>query len=249
MSLHMPNFGHYTPLPTIEKQNEILDILKRVLYNQELLDKRLSAIESTISDNGKALKDDLNKIQNNQSKLSLNQKYLSQTLGIIEINVASCTQKTHSKLWPAHAVFMKNRCQPVCYTSGEADDKTMHVITLPFRSFADIRAAEDRLKIPGHVQELTSMFYKLRGVCADVSYVMQHVFSDEVLELYNWEGRFDKQPLCKLWLVNSIMRDVFKDQSADDFEKNVKRSLELSHHRFKQKLYLEKKKNEKIILI
>ncbi|XP_017489286.1 PREDICTED: uncharacterized protein LOC108377531 isoform X1 [Rhagoletis zephyria] len=77
--------------------------------------------------------------------------------------------------------------------------------------------------------------HTLKGASGDVDPVMRKLFADELLYFYNWDGRKEKKALSNLNLVNQILFDVFVTKGRLQFEKEVKKAVELSHNRFKHK--------------
>ncbi|XP_017486727.1 PREDICTED: uncharacterized protein LOC108375147 [Rhagoletis zephyria] len=82
---------------------------------------------------------------------------------------------------------------------------------------------------------------KTKGVSEDVGSVIKHLFTDETLLQFNWDGRWERKPLNKLILVDTILRDAFNKKGAVELEKDIKKAVELSHHRLHQKNFLTKK--------
>ncbi|XP_050340281.1 uncharacterized protein LOC126766562 isoform X2 [Bactrocera neohumeralis] len=91
--------------------------------------------------------------------------------------------------------------------------------------------------------ELTRTKQLHQGTSGDIGEVMKRVFGDEVLSLFNWNGRCGKKSLSEFKIVSVALFEIFKLHGRIDFEKEVRKSVEQSHNRQKQKRYLLNKKN------
>ncbi|XP_039969591.1 uncharacterized protein LOC120781437 [Bactrocera tryoni] len=96
-------------------------------------------------------------------------------------------------------VLLKRVEQSVCRMTGEVTDKELDDVasTFPMESQAIVAEVEDRLQSQDYAQTMTTFLHKLKGASDNVADVMPKVFSDELLEGYNWDGRWSKKSLCK----------------------------------------------------
>lgn len=56
----------------------------------------------------------------------------------------------------------------------------------------------------------------MKGTSEDVSSVIRAIFTDELLENYNWDGRWEKRSLAKLILIDKILRGIYTFLSMND---------------------------------
>ncbi|XP_046807727.1 uncharacterized protein LOC124420069, partial [Lucilia cuprina] len=147
-----------------------------------------------------------------------------------------------SKVLMECKVAIKNVESSVCRMTGEKQDKLLDEVAsmLPLKSVEAVGEVEQKIESPEFCQAMITYFHKLKGTSEDVSCVIRAVLTDDLLEKYNWEGRWGKQALAKLSLFQKVLQVVFNLQGSLDFEKSIKKAVEKSHHRQKQKKYLKK---------
>ncbi|XP_017474145.1 PREDICTED: uncharacterized protein LOC108364810 [Rhagoletis zephyria] len=140
-------------------------------------------------------------------------------------------------------VMLKKVTESVFRMTGETQDKELDDIasTLPLQSQTAVAEVEEKLQCPEYAQAMTTFLHKVKGASEDVATIMRNIFSDELPQGFNWDGRWEKKSLCKLALIDTILRNVFKKQGSRSFELSVKKSILLSHHRIKQRTYLRNK--------
>ncbi|XP_036347277.1 uncharacterized protein LOC118756629 isoform X2 [Rhagoletis pomonella] len=92
--------------------------------------------------------------------------------------------------------------------TGEIQDKDMDEVAsmLPLETLTAVREIEEKLQLPDFAQSMTAYLYKMKGTSEDVSNVTRKVFTHDLLEKYNWDGRWEKKSLAELTLVNTTLR-------------------------------------------
>ncbi|XP_036347957.1 uncharacterized protein LOC118757348 [Rhagoletis pomonella] len=140
-------------------------------------------------------------------------------------------------------VAIKNVQRSVCLMTGEEKDDALDEVArmLPLNTVESVFEIEEKLKEPQFAQATTTYCHKLKGTSQDVDGVIRNILTDNLLESFNWDGRGDKRALAKLTLFEKVLRGVFQLHGAFEYEKDVRKAVEKSHHRMKQKKYMEKK--------
>ncbi|XP_017480318.1 PREDICTED: uncharacterized protein LOC108369666 isoform X2 [Rhagoletis zephyria] len=182
-----------------------------------------------------------------QQILSENQSLICEKLNyIMENSTPKCETSAQHQLLRECKVSIKKVEHSVCRMTGELRDKHMDDVAsaLPLQTSIAVLNVEDNLKIPEYARAMTSHLHKIKGVSEDVPSVVRQIFTDKLMGAYNWDGRCEKQALVKLKLFDSFLREIFKLQGSFDFERGVKKAVELSHHRMSQKKFAKKSKKE-----
>ncbi|XP_049306191.1 uncharacterized protein LOC125776697 isoform X4 [Bactrocera dorsalis] len=122
-------------------------------------------------------------------------------------------------------VLIRKIHHSVCRLTGEEIDsmQTEVASTLPITTIAAALEMDEKLK------------------CEEFATATRHIYIDEFLFLCNWDGRGGKQPLSKFLLASNILYDSFVTCGLANFEKQIRKSIEMSHHRYKQKKYRKRK--------
>ncbi|XP_039969142.1 uncharacterized protein LOC120780979 [Bactrocera tryoni] len=102
---------------------------------------------------------------------------------------------------------------------------------------------EEKLKCEEFATATEQFVLRMKGSSDSVCDVLRHLYTDEFLTLCNWDGRGGKQPLSK-FLLSNILYDSFITCGLANFEQQMRKSIEMSHHRFKQKKYRKRKAEE-----
>lgn len=50
--------------------------------------------------------------------------------------------------------------------------------------------------------------FKVKGISEDVNEVIRSLMTDELLDKFNWEGRWEKEALGNLTLFNKLLRGM-----------------------------------------
>ncbi|XP_017462379.1 PREDICTED: uncharacterized protein LOC108355754 [Rhagoletis zephyria] len=151
----------------------------------------------------------------------------------------------HHKVVRESRVLIKKVHQSVCRISGESceDLHTELAVLMPMQSLDAVFDLEEKLIEKNYEDAMISYLFTLKGSSADIEAVIKRIFTDEVLHHFNWDGRCGRKSLSKLKIVSVALFDIFKLQGRIEFEKEVRRSVEHSHNRQKQKRYLSNKRN------
>ncbi|XP_017489287.1 PREDICTED: uncharacterized protein LOC108377531 isoform X2 [Rhagoletis zephyria] len=121
-------------------------------------------------------------------------------------------------------------------TGDIVDEAIVEVASvLPLFTIDAAMEVEEKLNEHEYATAMKTHIHTLKGASGDVDPVMRKLFADELLYFYNWDGRKEKKALSNLNLVNQILFDVFVTKGRLQFEKEVKKAVELSHNRFKHK--------------
>ncbi|XP_067646090.1 uncharacterized protein [Eurosta solidaginis] len=133
-------------------------------------------------------------------------------------------------------VTLKKVESSVCKITGEVRDKYMDEVAsaLPLQNVLEVLRVEERLK--------KAHMFKIKGISEDIPRVVKEIFSDTLMEEYNWAGAAGKKSLQKLSLFETFLRDVFIHQGHASYEKGMRKAVELSHHRMAQRKFGKKQK-------
>ncbi|KNC26781.1 hypothetical protein FF38_06352 [Lucilia cuprina] len=144
-------------------------------------------------------------LSNGQSSIVSNQQEIANKLEKLETSPEALAQ---SKLLMECKVAIKNVESSVCRMTGEKQDKLLDEVAsmLPLKSVEAEGEVEQKIESPEFCQAMITYFHKLKGTSEDVSCVIRAVLTDDLLEKYNWEGRWGKQALAKLSLFQKVLQ-------------------------------------------
>ncbi|XP_039969862.1 uncharacterized protein LOC120781703 isoform X1 [Bactrocera tryoni] len=100
---------------------------------------------------------------------------------------------------------------------------------------------EDKLSQKESEDAMMRLILKSKGAKGSVDDVLRGMFSDDVMYDYNLEGRKEKESLLKLKCVGLVF-DIFPDKDKSTICGDHRKSVALSHNRFKQKKHKLKAK-------
>ncbi|XP_067616245.1 uncharacterized protein [Eurosta solidaginis] len=129
-------------------------------------------------------------------------------------------------------VTLKKVESSVCKISEEVRDKYMDEVAsaLPFQNVLEVLRVEERLNLEEYAVAMKPHLFKIKGISEDIPRAKE-IFSDTLMEVYNWAGAAGKKSLEKLSLIVTFLRDVFIHQGYASFEKGIRKAVELSHQR------------------
>ncbi|XP_017478208.1 PREDICTED: uncharacterized protein LOC108367993 isoform X6 [Rhagoletis zephyria] len=216
-----------SPLLSPQASDDILKTLRELVNAQRETNTRLANVEEYQS----ILSQGMDTLVGNQERIAIAFEEIdktSQTMALAE-GITEGLKKID------YQVFR--------ITEEVADSKMNEVASMiPLHTTTAVLEVEQRLQSPDFVQTMTMYLHKVKGASEDVSSVIRNIFTDDLLQKYNWEGTWEKQALCQLTFVNKTLRDVFSTQGSLEFEKSVRKAVVRAHHRFWQNKYLQKGK-------
>ncbi|XP_036341145.1 uncharacterized protein LOC118750538 [Rhagoletis pomonella] len=110
--------------------------------------------------------------------------------------------------------------------------------TLPISTIDAAFDIEEKLTSGEYAEAMRTYLFKLKGANSSVDDVLRKILTEELLILFNFDGRDNKNALTKLKLVNEILFDVFQSEGRPTYEKILRKCVELSHNRWRQKKLL-----------
>ncbi|XP_067646084.1 uncharacterized protein [Eurosta solidaginis] len=144
-------------------------------------------------------------------------------------------------------VLVKRVHKMVCRITGESGED-IHAdlaVMLPMKSIDTLFDFEEKILEKNFEDAVITYFFSLKGSSGELGSVMKHIFTDELLDLFNWAGGGGKKALSALKVVNVALFEIFKLQGRIKFEDDLRKYVIQSHNRCKQRRYLQKKKNSK----
>ncbi|XP_017479244.1 PREDICTED: uncharacterized protein LOC108368801 [Rhagoletis zephyria] len=111
-------------------------------------------------------------------------------------------------------VMLKKVQQSVCYMTGETEDENIREISslLHLNSKETSIQMEAKISNAEYRQALSTYIYKLKGPSGCLNDVIRKLFTDEFLQHYNWDGRWERESLAQMKLVDEILFGVFKSE-------------------------------------
>ncbi|XP_037806688.1 uncharacterized protein LOC119600508 isoform X2 [Lucilia sericata] len=221
---------------------DLLEVLTNILQGQREINTRLEKIEQTQT----SIINNQNLLSNAQDAIVANQQQIANKLEDIETSIMSKPEMmAQSRVLVQRQVAIKKVNKSVCPMTDEINEKTLNELDnmLPMATLEAVEELEEKLSNRKFAQTMKTYLHKFKGESDGVNSVIRELFTDDLLEMFNWEGRWGRKALAKLYLIENVLRGVFQEQRALDFEKNIKRAVERSHHRVKQKNYKLKKGN------
>ncbi|KAI8120642.1 hypothetical protein CVS40_8161 [Lucilia cuprina] len=193
-----PNENPPSTSSSAAKNKDILEILKNISSRLE----KIEETQTTIMQNQSIL-------SNGQGSIVSNQQEIANKLEKLETSILSKPEAlAQSKLLMECKVAIKNVESSVCRMTGEKQDKLLDEVAsmLPLKSVEAEGEVEQKIESPEFCQAMITYFHKLKGTSEDVSCVIRAVLTDDLLEKYNWEGRWGKQALAKLSLFQKVLQ-------------------------------------------
>ncbi|XP_036339355.1 uncharacterized protein LOC118756721 [Rhagoletis pomonella] len=105
-------------------------------------------------------------------------------------------------------VAIKKVERSVCLMTGELRDDALDEVArmLPINTLESVLEVEEKLKEPHFAQAMTTYCHKLKGTSEEVDGVLRNLFTDTLLESFNWDGRGERQALAKLDVIEKVLR-------------------------------------------
>ncbi|XP_067638158.1 uncharacterized protein [Eurosta solidaginis] len=186
----------------------------------------------------------MDQIEQNQRTLSYNQSVLMKMVEEIKQDAVPKSEVlAQQHLMRECKLTLKKVESSVCKITGEVRDKYMDEVAsaLPLQNVLEVLRVEERLKVEEYAVAMAHMF-KIKGISEDIPRVVKEIFSDTLMEEYNWAGAAGKKSLQKLSLFETFLRDVFIHQGHALYKKGMRKAVELSHHRMAQRKFGKKQK-------
>ncbi|XP_067613499.1 uncharacterized protein [Eurosta solidaginis] len=171
----------------------------------------------------------------------------------------------HQKVVRESKVLVKRVHKMVCRITGESGED-IHAdlaVMLPMKSIDALFDFEEKILEKNFEDAVITYFFSLKGSSGELGSVMKHIFTDELLDLFNWAGGGGKKALSALKVVNvalfgnaytylwqgdiyfkSCFAEIFKLQGRIKFEDDLRKYVIQSHNRCKQRRYLQKKNSK-----
>ncbi|XP_017474734.1 PREDICTED: uncharacterized protein LOC108365254 [Rhagoletis zephyria] len=107
---------------------------------------------------------------------------------------AKCEMEAQNKPLRECKVVAKKIERSVLRMTGEIQDGNLNDVasSLPLQSSSAVIEIEQKLKEPEYAQAMITFIHKIKGLSENLSRVIRSIFSDDVLELYNWDGTWEK---------------------------------------------------------
>ncbi|XP_067637461.1 uncharacterized protein [Eurosta solidaginis] len=144
----------------------------------------------------------------------------------------------HQKVVRETKVLIKSRI------TGESGDNLHTDIAemLPMKTLDVVFDFEEKMEGKNFEDAVITYFFALKGMSGDLCGVVKQIFSDDVLDLFNWSGGNNKKALSKLKIVHIALFEIFKLLGRLTFKDDLSKCITLSHNRCKQRRYLKNKK-------
>ncbi|XP_018789833.1 PREDICTED: uncharacterized protein LOC108969527 [Bactrocera latifrons] len=207
----------YENIPS-ENNTEALSLLKIIIKKQESLEKRIGQIENSVFNTESVILKDI--IQRSQA--------MAKNKNIREQKVI--LKKVHSD----------------CHMFGEIEDVAIEEFAskFPLVTMDALLEVEEKLNIKQYNKSMVAFIHKLKDICNSIDGVLRRIFTDTLMQNFNWDGRWGKKALNTLKIINQIVFETFQSDGKT-FELNVKKYVELSRNRVKQKVRLHTKNRKR----
>lgn len=202
-----------------ENNIEVLSLLKIILKKQESLERRIVQIEKSVFNTESVILKDI--IQRSEIM----------------------TQKKNTR----ERKVMVKRVHSGGRMTGEIEDVSIDEIAggFPLVTIDALMEVEQKLNMKQYHQTMVAYIYKLKNLSNSVDGVLRRIFTDTLIKSFNWDGRWGKKPLNSLNIINKILFELFQVEGRKTFERNVKKYVELSRNRMKQKIRLQAKTKQR----
>ncbi|XP_054743000.1 uncharacterized protein LOC129247747 [Anastrepha obliqua] len=150
--------------------------------------------------------------------------------------------KAQNKIMRECKVLIQKVHKSICRMSGEEPDESRLDIAamLPFTTLESAKEMEEKLNNKEYLQAMRLYLIGLKNTSGNIQKVIRHLFTDDLLFLFNWDGRCGKLALAQFSLLFGVLYDVFNFNEHKSFEKAIRKAVERSHNRVSQKKYISK---------
>ncbi|XP_039968923.1 uncharacterized protein LOC120780730 [Bactrocera tryoni] len=114
---------------------------------------------------------------------------------------------------------------------GVSEEQTLLQSLFPMSSEETLLKVEEHLTLQAYSDAITAIILNIKFTKDSIEKVMQSLFSDELVWLYNYEGKAGKKALNKLRIVDIILAAFVNVQDKKILA--VRRFVSLSHNRYK----------------
>ncbi|XP_067632101.1 uncharacterized protein [Eurosta solidaginis] len=218
---------------------QIFQTQKVIIANQQKIERRLHALETTFEENA------VDKVAlMAQNKCIRECKVL---VSKVLSGVSRLTQKLDDE--EAKALKSDKPNDPVAvpenfqYMGLPMDELQIEIsASFPMASIDAIKDFEEKLEQKEYVNAMALYLNQLKGSNGTLDKVFRKVMTDDLIFAFNYDGRNTKRALSKLKLINHVLYGVFSEEGRDQFEKAIRKSVDMSHNRMHQKKF-QKNKN------
>ncbi|XP_054086506.1 uncharacterized protein LOC105211834 [Zeugodacus cucurbitae] len=113
-----------------------------------------------------------------------------------------------------------------------SEDQILLQSLLPISSEETLKKMEEHLTHKAHADAMAHIIFNLKSTNNSIEKVLQSLFSDELVWLYNCDGKAGKKALIKLKIVDLTLA-AFPSMHIDKISA-IKHYVRLSHNRYKQ---------------
>ncbi|XP_014092998.1 uncharacterized protein [Bactrocera oleae] len=207
----------YENIPS-ENNTEVLSLLKIIIKKQDSLEKRIGQIENSVFNTESVILKDI--IQRSQAMVQ--------------------NKNTRERR------IMVKKFHAGGRMSGEIEDVTVDEIAsrFPLVTMDALLEVEEKLNMKQYNKSMVAYIDKLKDLCNSVDGVLRRIFTDTLMQSFNWDGRWGKKALNTLKIINQVLFETFQ-ADGKTFELNVKKYVELSRNRMKQKIRLQTKNKKR----
>ncbi|XP_054087328.1 uncharacterized protein LOC105214996 [Zeugodacus cucurbitae] len=195
-----------------DNTTEVISLLKTILNKQESIDQRMEQIEKSVSNTKILISKNINERDEIMARNQL---------------IRECKVKV-------------KRERTIGRTLEQIEKNIINEIAagLPLDTMDAIAEVELKLSGKQYNKSMVTCLKKFKNESGSVDKVLRHVFSDTIIKNFNWDGRWGKEALRSLKMVDQILFELYAFEGRCAFEKQVKKYVELSHNRFKHKVRL-----------
>ncbi|XP_050340552.1 uncharacterized protein LOC126766938 [Bactrocera neohumeralis] len=224
-----------TSTPSQDKENVPTQELNTMAILNEILGKQREILDKihTLESNQQILFDTLGSLNNGQMLITGNQEQITDKFETVEQkSIDRSEMLAQSSLIRECKVHLKKIERSVCLMTGEEKDEALDQVAslLPIQNFEGCLEVEEMLEKLEFAQPMISYVHKLKGTSDNIENSSKYIFADSLLEYFNFDGRGEKQALCKLKIFEEVLRVVYQPQGSFNLEKSIRRSIERGHH-------------------
>ncbi|XP_004529413.1 uncharacterized protein LOC101461277 isoform X1 [Ceratitis capitata] len=193
----------------------------------------------------------LKQILNNQKQIMSNQEKMNVRLQNLEKATKESARERANLMVQNQSiheckVLTKKIFSSIRRITGELENEIHSKIseTLPLTCLDAVEEVEEKLNNKEYLSTMKAHLFQIKGATGTIEDVFRRVMSDDLIDLFNWDGRAEKRALNSLKLISDVLYDVFFIEGRYNYEMKLKKAIKMSHKRSKQKAYLKRMHND-----
>ncbi|XP_067626025.1 uncharacterized protein [Eurosta solidaginis] len=212
------------PVYTAKTTTDVINLLKAILDKQNETSSRIANLEARMCTLENSIED-------------FHAWSKENTRGIPE-------EIARDKMIRESKVLAQKVHKSICRLTGEDQNESETDIasSLPIASYEEAHAFEQKMIEPAYKAAVKLRLVRLKGSGAQLEKLFRELYSDDFIKDCNWEGRNGKHSLIQFSLASDLLYDVSDILHRPTYHRAIRKCIEKSHQRNKQRNFLQRRK-------